>query len=60
MRTLEFWKDWIEEVIDDNDLENINTKWEKVWFCSDGISTYTGETKSEAASRFGVPVGFND
>ena len=53
MRTLRFWQDY-QEVICDNEG---NTEERLQWLCSDGISTFYGDTKSEAASHFGVPVG---
>jgi hypothetical protein len=34
--------------------------WKKGWYATDGISTYYGDTKAEAAAHFGVPVGFDD
>jgi len=30
------------------------------WHCTDGITTYWGETKAEAAAHFGCPVGKYD
>ncbi|MDP8275161.1 MAG: hypothetical protein RAO92_02030 [Candidatus Euphemobacter frigidus] len=57
MRQLRFWKEAV-EVFED---ENADVGEEQIrWFCSDGISTFFGETRSEAASHFGVPVGFED
>ena len=56
MRKLEFWKE-VEEVDHNNEG---NGKLRSQWHCSDGISTYYGDTKAEAASHFGVPVGFKD
>lgn len=53
MTTLEFWQDWQEVIVDDEG----NTEEKLQWFCSDGISTYYGDTKAEAAAHFGVPVG---
>ena len=59
MRKLEFWQDKTEVFTDDG------SEWpfeERVqWFCSDGISTFFGDTKAQAAAHFGVPVGdFDD
>ena len=55
MANLRFWEDEVEIFgKDDTDTGTIETR----WFCSDGVSTFFGETKSEAASHFGVPVGF--
>jgi len=57
MANLRFWEDEVEIFgEDDIDTGTMETR----WFCSDGISTFFGETKSEAASHFGVPVGFDD
>jgi len=56
MRTIKFWRDDAEVFVDDEG----NTEQRPQWFCSDGIATYYGDTKSEAASRFGVPIGFDD
>lgn len=53
MRKLEFWQEY-GETYDD---EGNQGKDKLYWYCSDGISTYFGDTKAEAASRFGVPVG---
>jgi hypothetical protein len=55
MRALKFWEEKTEVFIDDDD--DGNTERKKQWFCSDGVSTFFGDTKSEAASHFGVPVG---
>lgn len=57
MRKLEFWQEMAEVVIDDEG--NMEEKMQ--WHCSDGISVFYGNTKAEAASHFGVPVGdFDD
>ena len=57
MAELRFWEDEVEILgEDDIDTGTMETR----WFCSDGVSTFFGETKSEAASHFGVPVGFDD
>lgn len=56
MKTLKFWKDAAEVFVDDEG----NTEMKEQWFCSDGISTYFGDTKAEASAHFGVPVGFDD
>jgi hypothetical protein len=58
MKTLTFWKEETEVWIEGD--EDGNTKTKLQWFCSDGISTFFGNTKAEAASYFGVPVGFDD
>lgn len=58
MRKLEFWQDTAEVFIDDDPDGNTITKMQ--WFCTDGVSTYYGNTKSEAAAHFGVPVGFDE
>lgn len=50
MRKLRFWIDVVEGI-----NHNFNA-----WHCSDGVSTYFGETRSEAAAHFGVPVGDYD
>jgi hypothetical protein len=51
MRTLEFYKE-------DAPVPHCDgtVTWEPKWYCTDGISTYWGDTKAEAASRFGVPI----
>lgn len=54
MRKLTFWKQEAEVIVDDEG----NSEPRLQWHCSDGISTFFGDTKSEAASHFGVPVGF--
>ncbi len=54
MKTLKFWEDKTEVITD----EEGNTELRTQWFCSDGVSTYYGDTKAEAASHFGVPIGF--
>ena len=57
MRNLRFWEEEVEIFgEDDIDVGELAVR----WFCSDGMSTFFGETKSEAASHFGVPVGFED
>ena len=56
MKTLKFWQDSTEIVDDYGYTVGHETK----WFCSDGISTYFGDTKTAAAAHFGVPVGFGD
>lgn len=56
MRTLKFWQEMGEVLIEDD--QDGNTEEKLQWYCSDGISTHWGDTKSEAASHFGVPVGF--
>jgi len=53
MKTLKFWKDKAEVIIDDEG----NSELRDQWFCTDGVSTYYGDTKAKAASHFGVPVG---
>jgi hypothetical protein len=58
MKTLTFWKEETEVWIEGNEDGNTETKLQ--WFCSDGIATFFGDTKAEAASHFGVPVGFDD
>lgn len=58
MKTLAFWKEETEVWIEGN--EDGNTEMKPQWFCSDGISTFFGDTKAEAAAHFGVPVGFDD
>jgi hypothetical protein len=58
MKTLTFWKEETEIWIEGNEDGNTETRLQ--WFCSDGISTFFGDTKAEAASHFGVPIGFND
>ena len=55
---LHFWKEVTEVVVDTRDGEDLTIEEKEQWFCSDGVSTYFGDTKSEAASHFGVPVGF--
>jgi hypothetical protein len=55
MKTLEFWKDDAPIAHTDG-----TDTWETKWYCSDGISTYWGDTKSEAASHFGVPIDIED
>lgn len=55
MAKLHFWQDKIE--VFDNEGSTMQLK----WLCSDGVSTHFGDTKAEAASHFGVPVGnFDD
>jgi len=54
MRKLTFWQEDVEGLDDEG---NDNGIFETKWFCSDGISTFFGDTKAEAASHFGVPVG---
>lgn len=56
MKNLEFWQDATEVICDSEG----NSEMKERWFCSDGISTYYGKTKAEAASHFGVPVGFDE
>jgi hypothetical protein len=56
MRDLKFYQEMAEVIVDDEG----NSEPVLQWFCSDGISTFFGATKSEAASHFGVPVGFED
>jgi len=57
MKNLEFYQEMAEVICD----EEGNTKDKLQWFCTDGISTFFGDTKAEAASHFGVPVGdFDD
>jgi hypothetical protein len=56
MRNLKFWKEKTEVFIEDD--EDGNTEMKMQWFGTDGISTYFGDTKTEVAARFGVPVGF--
>jgi hypothetical protein len=58
MKNLEFWKEKTEVLIEGD--EDGNTAIKMQWFCSDGVSTFYGDTKAEAASHFGVTVGFND
>ena len=53
MKELKFWEG--EQVVYDNEGNEIGYK--KCWYCSDGISTYFGATRAEAAAHFGVPVG---
>jgi hypothetical protein len=53
MKNLEFFKEDGLVSIDETGVET----WAPVWYCTDGISTYSGETKSEAAAHFGVPFG---
>jgi hypothetical protein len=54
MKRLTFWK----ELTDDFDDEGNQLKDKMQWFCTDGISIYFGDTKADAASHFGVPIGF--
>ena len=49
MKQIKFWQDTV--IGPERD--------ERKWFASDGISTYFGDTKEEAAAHFGVPVGFS-
>ena len=56
MRTLKFWQECTEVFCDDEG----NTEDKLQWFCTDGIATFYGDTKAQAASHFGVPVGFDD
>ena len=49
MKQIKFWQDTV--IGPEKD--------ERKWFASDGVSTYFGNTKDEAASHFGVPVGFS-
>lgn len=58
MRKLTLWKEKTEVWIEGD--EDGNTEIKTQWFCSDGISIFYGDTKSEAAAHFGVPVGFDD
>jgi hypothetical protein len=58
MKKLTFWQEDTEVFVEGD--EDGNTEIKPQWFCSDGISTFFGDTKAEAASRFGVPIGFND
>lgn len=53
MANLHFWQDETEVIVDDEGNDELRLQ----WFCSDGISVYFGNTKAEAASHFGVPVG---
>lgn len=54
MSKLNLWQEVAEVISDDEG----NSEERLQWFCSDGVSTYYGDTKAEAASHFGVPVGF--
>jgi hypothetical protein len=56
MKELNFYQEMQEVFID----EEGNTDEKLQWFCTDGISTFFGDTKAEAASHFGVPVGFEE
>jgi hypothetical protein len=58
MAKLTLWKEETEVWIEGDEDGNTETK--PQWFCSDGISTFFGDTKAEAASHFGVPVGFDN
>jgi hypothetical protein len=58
MKKLKFYQE-MQEVWIEGD-EDGNTEMKLQWFCTDGISTFFGDTKAEAASHFGVPVGFDD
>jgi hypothetical protein len=49
MKKINFWQDTV--IGPERD--------ERKWFASDGISTYFGDTKEEAAAHFGVPVGLS-
>jgi len=56
MKTLDYWEE-MTETMDDCDEDGNGGITKMQWYCSDGISTYWGDTKAEAASHFGVPVG---
>jgi len=55
MKNLKFYQEMTEVFIDDD--EDGNTEEKLQWHCTDGISTFFGDTKAEAASHFGVPIG---
>lgn len=56
MRTLKFWQEYTEVCCDNEG----NTEDKLQWFCTDGVATFYGNTKAQAASHFGVPVGFKE
>jgi len=56
MKALAFWEEETDVYVDDGQGDVTEVR-KMQWFCSDGVSTFFGETKSEAASHFGVPVG---
>ena len=60
MKALQFYQDTVEEMEWDEDEQTEHYTKKTVWYCTDGISTFFGDTKTEAASHFGVPVGFED